>query len=175
MALAILSVVVFILARATGDPLSMVLPMSATRGGLRRTRAPISGLDRPYVEQYLSFVGRAVIGDFGTSIRARKPVSELLQERLPNSLKLAHVRHGRVDRHGVPARHHGGGQEGHPVDRVAQIDLDPRPVAADVLARDRARRVRRGALAVAARGGQRRASRATCCPASRSGGSWWRA
>ena len=30
-ALAILSVVVFILARATGDPLQMILPMSATQ------------------------------------------------------------------------------------------------------------------------------------------------
>src|SRR6185503_16751093 len=87
-ALAMLSVVVFILARATGDPLSMVLPMSATEEDYANARAYL-GLDRPYVEQYFSFVGRALIGDFGTSIRARKPVGELLRERLPNSLKLA--------------------------------------------------------------------------------------
>jgi peptide/nickel transport system permease protein len=87
-ALAILSVVVFILARATGDPLSMVLPMGATPEDYANARAYL-GLDRPYVEQYLSFVGRAVTGDFGTSIRARRPVSELLAERLPNSMKLA--------------------------------------------------------------------------------------
>src|SRR6185436_11324390 len=83
-----LSVVVFILARTTGDPLSMVLPMSATPEDYAVARAYL-GLDRPYIEQYLSFVGHAVVGDFGTSIRARKPVSELLVERLPNSLKLA--------------------------------------------------------------------------------------
>ena len=87
-ALAILSIVVFVLARATGDPLSMVLPMGATPEDYANARAYL-GLDRPYVEQYLSFVGRAVIGDFGTSIRARRPVSELIQERLPNSVKLA--------------------------------------------------------------------------------------
>jgi peptide/nickel transport system permease protein len=87
-ALAILSIVVFILARATGDPLSMVLPMGATEEDYANARAYL-GLDRPYVEQYLSFVGRAVTGDFGTSIRARRPVSELLRERLPNSFKLA--------------------------------------------------------------------------------------
>src|SRR5438552_16727634 len=87
-ALALLSIVVFVLARATGDPLSMVLPMSATEEDYANARAYL-GLDRPYVEQYLSFIGRAVLGDFGTSIRARKPVSELLRERLPNSLKLA--------------------------------------------------------------------------------------
>jgi len=83
-----LSVVVFILARATGDPLTMILPMGATPEDYANARAYL-GLDRPYVEQYLSFVGRAVTGDFGVSIRARKPVSELLRERLPNSFKLA--------------------------------------------------------------------------------------
>lgn len=87
-ALAILSVVVFVLARATGDPLSMVLPMSATEEDYANARAYL-GLDRPYLEQYLSFVGRAAIGDFGTSIRSRRPVGELIRERLPNSFKLA--------------------------------------------------------------------------------------
>src|SRR5207237_5875786 len=87
-ALAMLSVVVFVLARATGDPLAMVLPMGASEEDYANARAYL-GLDRPYVEQYLSFVGRAVTGDFGTSIRARRPVSELLRERLPNALQLA--------------------------------------------------------------------------------------
>ncbi len=87
-ALAILSVVVFALARATGDPLQLILPMSATPEDYAEARRYL-GLDRPYVEQYLSFVGRAVTGDFGMSIRARRPVVELLQERLPNSIRLA--------------------------------------------------------------------------------------
>jgi peptide/nickel transport system permease protein len=87
-ALAILSVVVFILARATGDPLHMILPMSATEEDYANARRYL-GLDRPYVEQYFSFVGRALTGDFGSSIRARRPVMELIQERLPNSLRLA--------------------------------------------------------------------------------------
>jgi peptide/nickel transport system permease protein len=87
-ALAILSVVVFILARATGDPLQLILPMSATPEDYADARRYL-GLDRPYVEQYLSFVGRAITGDFGNSLRARRPVIELIQERLPNSLRLA--------------------------------------------------------------------------------------
>src|SRR5258708_30854631 len=87
-ALAIISVVVFVLARATGDPLYLILPMSASQEDFDNARRYL-GLDRPYVEQYLSFVGRAVTGDFGTSLRARRPVSELIRERLPNSLKLA--------------------------------------------------------------------------------------
>jgi len=87
-ALAILSVVVFVLARTTGDPLHLILPMSATEEDYANARRYL-GLDRPYVEQYLSFVGRAVTGDFGMSIRARRPVIELIRDRLPNSLKLA--------------------------------------------------------------------------------------
>ncbi|HEV8142010.1 MAG TPA: ABC transporter permease [Methylomirabilota bacterium] len=87
-ALAMLSVVVFVLARATGDPLQMILPMNATEEDYANARAYL-GLDRPYVEQYFSFVGRAVIGDFGNSLRARRPVIELIRDRLPNSLKLA--------------------------------------------------------------------------------------
>ena len=87
-ALAILSVVVFALARFTGDPLQLILPMSATPEDFDNARRYL-GLDRPYHEQYLSFVGRALVGDFGTSLRARKPVNELLRERVPNSLKLA--------------------------------------------------------------------------------------
>jgi ABC-type dipeptide/oligopeptide/nickel transport system permease component len=87
-ALAILSVVVFILARATGDPLHLILPMSASEEDYAYARRYL-GLDRPYVEQYFSFVGKAITGDFGTSLRARRPVSELIRERLPNSLRLA--------------------------------------------------------------------------------------
>ena len=86
-ALAIISVVIFVLARTTGDPLYLILPMSATPEDFANARQYL-GLDRPYVEQYLSFVGRAVTGDFGMSLRARRPVSELIRERLPNSLKL---------------------------------------------------------------------------------------
>ena len=87
-ALAILSVVVFVLARATGDPLHLILPMSASEEDYANARKYL-GLDRPYVEQYFSFVGKALTGDFGTSLRARRPVAELIAQRLPNSLRLA--------------------------------------------------------------------------------------
>jgi peptide/nickel transport system permease protein len=87
-ALAILTVVVFVLARATGDPLQLILPMSASEEDYANARQYL-GLDRPYVEQYFSFVGRALTGDFGNSLRARRPVVELIRDRLPNSLKLA--------------------------------------------------------------------------------------
>jgi peptide/nickel transport system permease protein len=87
-ALAILTDVVFVQARATGDPLQLILPMSASEEDYANARQYL-GLDRSYVEQYLSFVGKALTGDFGNSLRARRPVIELIRDRLPNSLKLA--------------------------------------------------------------------------------------
>jgi peptide/nickel transport system permease protein len=119
-ALAILSVVVFVLARATGDPLHMILPMSATEEDYANARAYL-GLDRPYVEQYLTFVGRAVIGDFGTSIRARRPVMELIQERLPNSIRLALFAMGISLAMALPLGVMAAVKKGTGVDRVAQI------------------------------------------------------
>jgi len=86
--LLLFSVVVFGLARATGDPLTLVLPMVATEEDVANARRYL-GLDRPFYVQYLTFVGRATTGDFGTSIRSRRPVVDLLRERLPNSLALA--------------------------------------------------------------------------------------
>lgn len=119
-ALAILSVVVFVLARATGDPLHMILPMSATEEDYANARKYL-GLDRPYVEQYLSFVGRAVTGDFGNSIRARRPVIELLRDRLPNSLKLATFAMGVSLALAFPLGVMAAVKKGTGIDRTAQI------------------------------------------------------
>jgi peptide/nickel transport system permease protein len=119
-ALAILSVVVFVLARATGDPLHMILPMSATEEDYANARAYL-GLDRPYLQQYLSFVGRAARGDFGVSIRARRPVSELIRDRLPNSLKLAGFAMGVSLAMAFPLGVMAAVKKGSGVDRAAQI------------------------------------------------------
>ncbi len=86
--LAILSVVVFLLARTTGDPLTLILPMEATPQDYANARHEF-GLDRPLPVQYARFVARVLRGDFGMSLYARLPVSQLIGERLPNSLKLA--------------------------------------------------------------------------------------
>ena len=86
--LLLLSLAIFVLARATGDPLSLVLPLAATEEDYTNARRYL-GLDRPLPEQYVSFLVRAARGDFGTSLRARRPVNDLLRERFPNSLKLA--------------------------------------------------------------------------------------
>src|SRR2546428_10564814 len=86
--LVLLSLVIFGLARATGDPLTLILPMVATEEDFANARRYL-GLDRPLCVQYLTFVGRAVTGDFGVSIRARRPVIGLARGRPPPSLALA--------------------------------------------------------------------------------------
>lgn len=88
LALLLLSMVIFVLARATGDPLQLILPMQATAEDYANARQ-LLGLDQPWPWQYWQFLHQAVRGDFGMSLRARRPVRELLAERLPNSLKLA--------------------------------------------------------------------------------------
>jgi len=84
----LLSLAVFGLARMTGDPLTLVLPLGATDEDFKNARHYL-GLDQPLYVQYARFIGQAAMGDFGVSIRARRPVNELLADRFPNSLKLA--------------------------------------------------------------------------------------
>jgi len=88
--LLVLSLMVFLLARATGDPLSLVLPLGATQEDYENARHYL-GLDLPLSVQYVKFIANAVRGDFGISLRVRRPVVDLLWERFPNSLALAAV------------------------------------------------------------------------------------
>ena len=83
----VLALVVFALARVTGNPADLLLPEDATRedrADLLRTL----GLDRPVHEQLVVFLSGAVRGDLGQSIRYRKPAAEVFFERLPNTLQL---------------------------------------------------------------------------------------
>jgi peptide/nickel transport system permease protein len=83
----VLALVIFALARVTGNPADLLLPEDATRedrADLLRTL----GLDRPVHEQLVVFLSGAVRGDLGQSIRYRKPAVEVFFERLPNTLTL---------------------------------------------------------------------------------------
>ena len=104
----------------SGDPLHMILPMSATEEDYANARAYL-GLDRPYVEQYLSFVGKAMTGDLGVSIRARRPVMELIKERLPNSVRLAVFAMAVSLAMAFPLGVIAAVQKGRSIDRAAQI------------------------------------------------------
>ncbi len=49
------------------------------------------GLDRPLIVRYLEYMGNALAGDFGQSLVFRRPVSELLFDRLGNTMILAAI------------------------------------------------------------------------------------
>jgi len=84
----LLSVTIFIVVRATGDPATLIIGPGAQAEDLARVRVEW-GLDQPWPVQYVSFIGRLVQGDFGRSFQYRVPVRDLYFQRLPNSLELA--------------------------------------------------------------------------------------
>src|ERR1700675_4785007 len=86
----VLALVVFALARVTGNPADLLLPEDATRDDREHLLRAL-GLDRPTHEQLLLFFRGALRGDLGQSIRYRKPAVEVFFERLPNTLALAPV------------------------------------------------------------------------------------
>ena len=85
--------IAFSLFRFVGDPVVSMLGQDATpEDRARMTR--LLGLDQPFYVQYAQFLGRAVRGEFGLSLRQVRPVSTLLMERLPATLELAAVAAG---------------------------------------------------------------------------------
>lgn len=82
------SLIVFGLARITGNPLDTLLSFEA--GPEQRAAVEAYwGLDKSLPEQYFTFIGNAVTGDFGDSFKWRRPAMDLVKERLANTLVLA--------------------------------------------------------------------------------------
>ncbi|MCG8546423.1 MAG: ABC transporter permease [Alphaproteobacteria bacterium] len=86
------SVIVFFMMTLTpGDPVEIMIgdnPVTpAEEAEMRRDL----GLDRPPVERFFVFLRNAVSGDFGLSFYHRRPVSEVIAERLPATIELSLV------------------------------------------------------------------------------------
>src|SRR5262245_4691227 len=89
LALWVMSLVVFTLARLSGNALDVMLPMEATQEDFDRL-AKYWGLDRPLHVQYAVFLSRAIQGDFGTSWKwPGHSAMGLAMDRLPATLQLA--------------------------------------------------------------------------------------
>jgi ABC-type dipeptide/oligopeptide/nickel transport system permease component len=83
------AVIVFVLLRVVpGDPIAMMIPPGATAADIERLRA-FYGLDQPILQQFVTWFGQALRGDFGRSISVHQSVLELVRERLPATLELA--------------------------------------------------------------------------------------
>ncbi len=88
-ALFLMSVIVFLLGRLTGDPVSMLLSQYSTEEDRVRITEQL-GLTKPILEQYGIFVINALQGDLGKSVAGdNRPALALILERFPASLKLA--------------------------------------------------------------------------------------
>lgn len=85
--LVVLALVVFSLARVTGNPADLLLPEDATVED-RQHLLHALGLDRPVHVQLGVFLSGALHGDLGRSIRYRQPAVDVFFERLPNTLTL---------------------------------------------------------------------------------------
>ncbi len=77
----------FSLTRLAGDPAMAAAGPQATAEDIATIRRTY-GLDRPLPEQFVSWIGAALHGDFGRSYLYRAPVAELIRTRLPITLRL---------------------------------------------------------------------------------------
>src|SRR2546422_2655524 len=89
------SLLIFILLRVVpGDIAEILVYQTGSESSviqqkqIQQIRAEL-GLDKPVVLQYVDWMRAALAGDLGQSYVQRRPVAEILKERLPRSLELA--------------------------------------------------------------------------------------
>ena len=82
------SFVVFFILYLTGDPALVLLPPDVTAEDIRKFREEM-GFNDPFIVQYGRFLGGALRGDFGQSVRHGEPAFPLVLERLPATFQLS--------------------------------------------------------------------------------------
>ena len=82
------SVIIFIMARIGGDPRSVMLDEFAGEEIWEELGREL-GIDKPIYHQYAIFLRNLFTGDYGQSIKERRPVIEVIWERLPATMELA--------------------------------------------------------------------------------------
>jgi peptide/nickel transport system permease protein len=86
----VVSLVVFALVRFSGDPIQIMAPPEASQKDVELMRAYL-GFDQPWPVQYWRFATRALHGDFGQSVRFRRPALDLILERYGATLQLGGI------------------------------------------------------------------------------------
>jgi peptide/nickel transport system permease protein len=86
------SLIVFVMMALTpGDPVQIMIGDQAVTPEQEAAMRHDLGLDRPIYERFFVFLGNAVQGDFGTSFYHRRPVGDVIAERLPATIELSLV------------------------------------------------------------------------------------
>ena len=84
----LISLFVFFMVRLVpGDPAAIMLGQRATEENIAQLRGELR-LNDPYWVQYGVFLQNLVHGDLGESLRQRRPVTQILLDRLPPTLFL---------------------------------------------------------------------------------------
>jgi peptide/nickel transport system permease protein len=86
-ALFLMSIIVFSLARLTGDPTALLVSEYATSEDIATLRTKL-GFDKPVYVQYVRFLTNVVHGDFGRSLKNNSPVMELIFDRAAATVQL---------------------------------------------------------------------------------------
>ncbi len=81
------TVIVFVVTRLIGDPVSLMLPLEATAEE-RAAFAAALGLDEPILVQFWEFLKGALRFDFGESLWQGRPALEIIAEVLPRTVVL---------------------------------------------------------------------------------------
>jgi peptide/nickel transport system permease protein len=82
--------IVFFLTRLSGNPVNLLLDVNASERDYEILTRHL-GLDKPLPIQYGIYVKNIALGDFGTSILTRRPVTEHIRERLAATVELGFV------------------------------------------------------------------------------------
>jgi peptide/nickel transport system permease protein len=77
----------FFFLNVVGNPLSMMLGEKGTAAQAEAIKVRL-GLDKPLPVRYVEYVAGIFQGDLGTSWRTRRPVMEMILERVPATLRL---------------------------------------------------------------------------------------
>jgi peptide/nickel transport system permease protein len=84
-----LTLLVFLSARATGNPARYLMPPEVSSPEELARLERLLGLDKSLIEQFGLFLSNAAQGNLGTSFFHDRPVLEMLLERLPATIELA--------------------------------------------------------------------------------------
>ena len=82
------ALIAFVLFNYVGDPINNMVGQETTAAQREELRERL-GLNDPFYVQFARFVGNAAQGNFGISYRLRRPVEDVIGERLPATLELS--------------------------------------------------------------------------------------
>jgi peptide/nickel transport system permease protein len=85
--LGVITLMFFLIRLAPGDPAALLVGPAATPAQLEAQRRTL-GLDRPLTEQYVTWLGQFVRGDWGTSIATGRPVKSMIASAWPATVSL---------------------------------------------------------------------------------------